>query len=86
VAATVSTVTAGTGLGTMFQWIPNDIGNFASLIGVILSIVLIVAHIFALFKAKQEYKKARHERLLSEFQLRKAELEVEKLERESKQR
>jgi len=43
--AIVATVTAGTGTGSWFDWIPADIGLFAALIGVVLSLVLIVVHV-----------------------------------------
>lgn len=45
VAGVVSTVTTGTGLGTIFDWIPDDMGKLATLVGAILSLVLIRNHI-----------------------------------------
>lgn len=42
--AAVSTATAGTGLSTILEWIPNDIGKLASVVGIVLSLVLIYTH------------------------------------------
>lgn len=53
-AAGVSTITTGTGVGTMLDWIPNDIGKLATLVGIILSLLLIYVHILAVRKAHIE--------------------------------
>jgi hypothetical protein len=45
VASAVSAVTTSTGIGTWFDWIPDDIGKLATLAGVILSVVLIYNHV-----------------------------------------
>lgn len=39
-----ATLTAGTGLSTVFELIPDDIGKLATLIGIVLSLVLIRTH------------------------------------------
>ena len=44
VAGSVSALTTGSGVGTVFDLIPNDIGKLATLIGIILSVVLIYTH------------------------------------------
>lgn len=38
----IATGTTGSGVATMMEWIPADIGKLATLIGAILSLVLIV--------------------------------------------
>ncbi len=43
-AAAVSAATTGTGLGTFLDYIPSDIGKLATLVGIILSSVLIRTH------------------------------------------
>lgn len=45
VAVGVSAATTGSGLGYLFDWIPSEIGKLATLIGIILSLVLIYTHI-----------------------------------------
>lgn len=52
------TGTIGSGLGTALEMIPNDIGKLATLIGIILSVVLIYTH---LRKGRIEYEKVRLE-------------------------
>lgn len=54
IAAGVSAVTTGTGAGTVLEWIPDDIGKLATLIGIALSIILIRVHLVALKKAQFE--------------------------------
>ncbi len=44
-AAIAGGATTGTGLSTWFDVIPDDIGKFASLIGICLTSVLIVFHV-----------------------------------------
>ncbi len=57
-AATVATGTTGTGLGTILDLIPSDIGKLATVIGIILSSVLIFTHIR---KGAIEYRKTKLE-------------------------
>lgn len=45
IAAAVSASTMGTGAGTYLNWIPGDIGKLATVIGIILSCVLIYTHL-----------------------------------------
>lgn len=61
VASAVSTITTGTGIGTFLDWIPNDIGKLATLVGICLSMVLIYTH---LRKGRIEYKKTQLEILI----------------------
>lgn len=44
IAGGVSAVTTGSGVGTILDLIPDDIGKLATLIGIILSLVLIYTH------------------------------------------
>lgn len=44
VAVITSTSTMGSGVATWLEWIPADIGKLMSLIGGVLTIVLIVTH------------------------------------------
>ena len=43
-AIAVAMSTTGTGMGTIFDLIPDDIGKLATLIGIVLSSVLIYTH------------------------------------------
>lgn len=54
VAAGVSAVTTGTGAGTILDWIPDDIGKLATLVGVILTAILICIHFVKLKKERLE--------------------------------
>lgn len=54
IAAGVSTVTTGTGLGTVLDFIPDDIGKLATLIGIVLSFILIRVHWAGLKKVQLE--------------------------------
>jgi hypothetical protein len=58
VAGSVSALTTGSGVGTVFDLIPNDIGKLATLIGIILSLVLIYTH---WRRGRIQYEKARLE-------------------------
>lgn len=44
IASTVSAATTTTGLGTFLDLIPNEIGKLATLVGIVLSLVLIYTH------------------------------------------
>lgn len=61
VASGVSAMTTGTGLGTLLDWIPNDIGKLATVVGIVLSMVLIYSH---WRKGRIEYKKTQLEILI----------------------
>ena len=61
VAWSMSTLTTGTGLGTILDAIPNDIGKLATVVGIILSSVLIYTHSR---KGRIEYKKTQLEILI----------------------
>ncbi len=58
IASVVSAGTTTLGASLIFDWIPNDIGKFASLVGIVLSLVLIYFHIR---KGRIEQKKAKLE-------------------------
>lgn len=61
VASAVSTVTTGTGIGTFLDLIPDDIGKLATLVGIVLSSVLIYTH---WRKGRIEYQKTQLEILI----------------------
>ena len=61
VAWSMSTLTTGTGLGTILDAIPNDIGKLATVVGIILSSVLIYTHSR---KGRIEYEKTQLEILI----------------------
>lgn len=73
VAATVSTVTTGSGIATFLNLIPADIGKLATVVGIILSLILIVSH---LVKSYRDGKK--HE---IEMEILKRTLETSKKQR-----
>ena len=54
VAGTISASTTSTGLATFLEWIPADIGKLGTLVGILLSSVLIYVH---LKKGKLESEK-----------------------------
>lgn len=58
IAGAVSAVTTGSGVGTILDVIPDDIGKLATLIGIILSLVLIYTH---WRRGRIEYEKTRLE-------------------------
>jgi hypothetical protein len=51
----VATTTTGTGLATWMQMIPNDIGKLATVVGIVLSLVLILSHVL---KIRQDLREA----------------------------
>lgn len=44
VGVAVSAATAGTGVGTIFEMIPDDIGKLATLVSIVLASILIYSH------------------------------------------
>ena len=52
--ATVAAVTTGTGMGTIFDYIPDDIGKIGVLVGIILSIVVCRLHLLSIKKTNLE--------------------------------
>lgn len=74
VAASASLATAGTGTATWLEWIPSDIGKLGTVIGVILSLILIYAHV----------KKLQRDKELHAIEMAKKTLELEMLEVEAK--
>lgn len=58
VAGSVAGLTAamGAAVESAISWIPDDIGKLATLIGIILSVILIRVHLTALRKAQYELK------------------------------
>lgn len=61
IASGVSAMTTGSGLGTLLDLIPDDIGKLATLVGIVLSVVLIYTH---WRKGRIEYKKTQLEILI----------------------
>ena len=45
IAAAVAGVTTGSGILTVLEWIPQNIGSIASMVGIILSSVMIYVHL-----------------------------------------
>ena len=45
IAATVAGATTGSGILTVLEWIPSNIGSVASMVGIILSSVMIYVHL-----------------------------------------
>lgn len=72
-AAGVATATTGTGLAAWLEKIPPDIGKLATLVGIVLSCVLIFTHI----------KRYVIDKRLKDLQIAKLEAELEK-EREGR--
>lgn len=66
VGVTTAAGTIGTGLATALNWIPDDIGKLATLVGIILSVVLIWNH---WRKGRNEERKNRLEIEMLELQL-----------------
>lgn len=58
VASVVASVTTATGVGTLLELIPDDIGKLATLVGIMLSSVLIYTH---WRNGRIEYQKTRLE-------------------------
>lgn len=54
VGQTIAAATTTTGLGTILDWIPDDIGKLATLIGIVLSVVLIRLHWLGVKKQQLE--------------------------------
>ena len=55
-AQLVAMTTTGTGMGTVFEWIPSDIGKLATLIGIVLSSILIYKHSMLLKQDSEKNK------------------------------
>jgi len=76
IAASTSLATVTTGTVTWLEWIPSDIGKLATLIGVILSSILIYAHI----------KKLQRDKELHVIEMAKKTLELEMLQARAKRK
>ena len=66
VGTAVAAGTSTSGLGTFLDLIPNDIGKLATLVGIVLSMVLIYANILAIKERKLNIALAVDRRLQSE--------------------
>ena len=53
IATAVAAVTTGTGASWLW-WVPDDVGKLATLVGVVLSVVLIRVHLMTLEKLRTE--------------------------------
>lgn len=73
---TVGGLTSSTGMATWLDWIPNEIGKLATLVGIFVSLIVIVAHVR---KMRQESRES--EQRVREGRLRE-QLLWEQLERE----
>jgi hypothetical protein len=56
-AATVSAATTSTGMATVLEWIPDDIGKLATLVGIVLSLLLIYSHSLTIRKSRIELRR-----------------------------
>lgn len=65
----VAAATASVGTSTWLSWIPADIGKLGTLVGIVLSTVLIVVHITKLI----------HDRKIRDIELERQMLELENL-------
>lgn len=54
IAATVGATTATSGMGTILDLIPDNIGKLGTLVGIILSMVLIASHLMVVRKTLLE--------------------------------
>ncbi len=54
VATAVAAATTGTGVSAWLAWIPDDVGKLATVVGIVLSLVLIRVHLVALEKLRTE--------------------------------
>lgn len=61
VATGIVAATTGSGVGTWLDWIPNDIGKLASLVGIVLSLVLIAVHVTVFRKHRLELEMLKEE-------------------------
>lgn len=77
VAASVAAATASSGAATWFDWIPGDVGKVATVVGIVLSIVLIYTH--------WRKGRAEHRKIMMEIDVL-AEREYERLERAKRRR
>ena len=57
VAGAVSAATAATGVGTWIDWIPDEIGKLATLVGILLSLLLIYSHSITVRKSRIELRR-----------------------------
>lgn len=55
-ASGVSIATTGTGVGTILDLIPTDIGKLATVVGIVLSMVLIYTHLLTVRKTRVEIR------------------------------
>lgn len=62
--------TTGTGLGTWMDWIPNDIGKLATLVGICLSITILIIHWRKELRDTEARERARQEEDLRQELLR----------------
>ena len=69
IGSAVAGGTIGTGTATWADWIPGDIGKIATLVGIILSLVLIAVHL----------RKMRYDAKEWELKQIKAQLEIDEL-------
>jgi hypothetical protein len=76
--ATVATGTAGAGFGAWLDLIPNEIAKLASLVGIVLSIVLIYVHCrkHSAETAEHKSKMAIYDAKLKELEMRGSNVKV----------
>lgn len=64
VATAVTTATAGTGMGTILDLIPDDIGKLAVLVGIVLSSLLIYSHSLTVRVTRIELRRLQAEEIV----------------------
>ena len=55
-AAGVAITTTSVGVRNVLNWIPDDIGKLTSLVGGVLTIVLIITHVTVMVRKSRQYK------------------------------
>lgn len=75
IAHGVAVATSGTGMATFLEYIPTDIGKLATLLGMILTVILIGNHVLG-FKSRMIGNRQK------EIELEEAEIHLAKLKKE----
>lgn len=79
IAHGVALGTTGTGMATFLDYIPSDIGKLATLLGMILTVILIAIHAMKLRSSLSAHKIDNRQK---EIDLEKAEIQLARLKKE----
>lgn len=79
IAHVVALGTTGTGMATFLDYIPSDIGKLATILGMVLTIILIANHAMKLRSSLSAHKIDNRQK---EIDLETAEIELDKLKKE----